>query len=749
MPENLQLAGAAINPWELRAPAQRIAATLCIAVGYAWLGGAFFAHQAFDAALLPPLFLAVGSVISLVLARRWVKPAIYSLVAVLTGTGLAGVMLFGMHWAPLFAIPAVLLAGVLVETRIMVGCSLLLGAGVVLSAAQQGLFGLAAWGELVYPLGLLAVTVFAAWLAGRNLYMALYWALDALESARAERDRRRDQQGKLRQALRSMDEASSRLQRMNYELSRARDAAEELRQFKQQFVTNVSHELRTPLALISGFSEMMYLSPDTYGEPLPRVYQGDVREIYRNSQHLLSLIEDVLDLSRITAGKMLIARQHIDPLPVIVEAANEIRPLIEGKGLRLELELPDALPEAYLDPTRIRQVLINLLNNARRFTDSGFVQLHAEADGQRLLVRVSDSGIGIPPNEQAKLFEEFRQLDGSLTRQHDGTGLGLKISKEFVELHGGAIWVESEGIAGKGSAFVFQVPLGEEGGAQAGAMVRTPRRSPAAPTRHLLAVSRDDSVVPLLRRHLDGYEVVGVADWQAVPELADRYWAEAVILNPTRGQELEEMESLRQLLGDRDIPIVLCPLAGAGQLASYLGVEAYLVKPIDRERLFRTLAELFAADARGEENSSPRTLLIIDDDPRIVRLLTRMLGSSQRNYRIERAYTAREALDLLYRVKVDAILLDIILSDVNGYELINLLRRDSRLSRIPIVILTSLGYDLVDRTYLGSPLVATSFRGGLSNPEALDLTAALLAAQTRLPARPGQARNPPGDEELI
>ena len=727
------LRGGLFDTWELRAQAHRITVLVALTVGYTWLGWAFFSHKVFSNDLWPPTVMVMGCMLSLIMVRRKIRQGIHVLVITLAATALICVCLYGLDHAPLFITPPVLFAGVLLNTGGMMWTSGLLGVGVCLVAFATGQLTASGPMVLLHPLANLAITTLASWLAGRNLFTALFWALESYERAREERDRRREQQGRLRQALHSMDEASGRLQRMNYELARARDVAEELRQYKQQLVTNVSHELRTPLALISGFSEMMYLSPESYGEPLPQAYQGDLREIYRNSQHLLSLIEDVLDLSRISAGKMLIAREQVDPRPVIRDAANEIRPLIEGKGLRLEIEIPDDLPLAYIDPTRVRQVLINLLNNARRFTDMGSVRLRVWARDGLLSVRVSDTGIGIATDDQAKLFDEFRQLDGTLARQHDGTGLGLKISKEFVELHDGRIWVESEGVPGRGSTFAFELPLNDQSGERPAGTVRIPSRAPAAPQRTVVLLTHDDSVVPLLRRHLDGYKIIELADWAELGAVVDEAWVTAVILNPTRGAEMQELHHVRGLLGERDVPVILCPLAGSGQLASYLGVQAYLVKPIERKRLSAALDLLLWPGGDGEGET--RSLLLVDDDPRIVRLLTRMLDSEPHSYELLRAASAGDALALLAERCVDAILLDIVLADVNGYTFLDMLREDARLADIPVVILTSLGYDLADRAYLGSPLVGAALPGGLSNPEALAFLTGLLNTYTKLAPR--------------
>ncbi|MHB1295042.1 MAG: ATP-binding protein [Anaerolineae bacterium] len=706
------------DPWELRSEAQRILSVLALCVAYLWTAHELLFHEDFSVFLLPPVVLMISTTAGYVMRSRRPRASAYGFIGGITVSGIWAASLYGLAWAPLFLIPPVVFAGVLLNPGLMVALAALTGLAVIHIAQPAGLLDLLS-ANLTFILALLGVTALASWLSGRNLYTALQWAWESYGKARDETMRAREQRAQLRQALRSMDEASYRLQRMNYELARARDTAEELRNFKQQFVANVSHELRTPLALVAGFSEMMYLSPESYGVPLPAEYQGDVREIYRNSRHLLSLIDDVLDLSRITAGKMLLARQQADPKEVIVEAANTIRPLIEGKGLKLEIEVDEHIPPTYLDPTRIRQVLLNLLNNARRFTDKGMVRLQAVYRDGETVVSVSDSGIGISAQDQIRIFEEFRQLDGSLSRMYDGAGLGLAISKEFVELHGGRIWVESEGIAGKGSVFSFTLPAQQgEHESRANRPVRTASRPPSMPPRSLILVSADDSIAHLLERNLEGYQIVHMRDVMGLAEAVDRSLPEAVVINPGASLAEVELGTVRTVLGPRDVPVVLCPLVGVGQVAIHLGVEAYLIKPIHREALLATLSGL------GER---VRRILIVDDDPRIVRLLARMLQSAERRYELVRAYTGADGLAQLEAGGIDAVLLDIVLPDTDGYSFLHSLRQSEANAHLPVIIVTSKGYEAEDSQFLGGRMVGVSYDRGISNEESLAYLKSILS----------------------
>ncbi len=244
------------------------------------------------------------------------------------------------------------------------------------------------------------------------------YAIEQMESAREHR-------GELMQLTKMLQQTTQELERANVQLRHARNLAEEARRLKALFAANVSHELRTPINLIVGFTEMMVKSPQIYEVPLPSSYWNDIYTVYRSAKHLQNLINDVLDISQITAGQMAVVKEQVDPCSVIIEAANMVRVLIESKGLEFKTIIPDSLPILLIDQTRIRQIILNLLNNAVRFTERGNITLQVIVDATHLKIRVADTGTGIPPEDLERVFEEFHQLDSSLSKPHGGTGLGF------------------------------------------------------------------------------------------------------------------------------------------------------------------------------------------------------------------------------------------------------------------------------------------------------------------------------------
>src|SRR5258708_5824874 len=291
----------------------------------------------------------------------------------------------------------------------------------------------------------------------RNLHTTLAWFESAYESAYRNEQVARDHEAELRRALKSLDDMAHRLERMNYTLTVQRNQAEEARRLKQQFAQTISHELRTPLNIITAFTDLMAQSPDYYGSSLPAAYMRDLSIIHRNAKHLQTLVNDVLDLSRIEAAQMVMVPEETDPMALVQEAVQTVRSLVEMRGLRLTVQIADGLPKLWLDATRIRQVLFNLLNNAARFTEVGGITVRAECREDCAIFSVQDTGPGIAVQDIDRLFLEFHQLNAGTRRQHNGAGLGLAISRRVVELHNGHICVESE--LGNGSAFFFRLPI--------------------------------------------------------------------------------------------------------------------------------------------------------------------------------------------------------------------------------------------------------------------------------------------------
>jgi len=697
---------------------------LVLATGalYLWGGVLFPSTTWFNSAWLGPALMAIGLAVAFVLHKDRL-----SLAAIIAITSIAlavshTIWLTGVDVAPYMLVIVVSLTSLLFSPQVVAGVTVMCSSLVIAIGVSH--FGYSLFSiRLLAPVLVISTVGILSSLSVRNLYLALHWAWDRAMTARRHEEQLRDQQVELARTLKALDEACRRLQHLNYELAQAREAAEEARLVKQQFVTNISHELRTPLNVIVAFSEMMYLSPESYGGvPLPPEYRGDVREIYRSSQHLLRLIDDVLDLSQIEAGRMQIYLEPADLRDVITEALDIIRPLMRGKQIDLRAELPIHLPPVLMDRARIRQVLLNLLNNARRFTDCGHITVRATLEAGQVRVTVADTGIGIAPEDHHKVFEEFRQLDGSTTRRQDGSGLGLAISKRFVEMHGGRIWVESDGIPGHGSQFHFTLPLAGVEMVEESPVRRTPVTwmPPRGRGRTLLLLDQDPTIVRMMEQRLEKYQVVPVEEISEVPRLAAELYPRAVVLNLARGRLVwQQMRALRQKLGNSSLPIILCPLVGERQVGQALGVVDYLVKPISRAALLDLL------DRLGE---NVRRILILDDDPRMARLLSRMIRSAAREYEVVRAYSGSEGLLKMRRQRPDLVLLDLIMPEMDGYAVLAQMRADAELHNIPVVVITARERTPEEERQLGRGMLLVTSGSGFTNEEALRYLNGLLEA---------------------
>jgi signal transduction histidine kinase len=304
---------------------------------------------------------------------------------------------------------------------------------------------------------LLAVGAIGGW-ANDIIQGTIAWALDT--SAKSERRETllRQTQTDLQQAVYERDRLNNAMQLTNRDLEAARAAAEAAYQSKASFMARMSHELRTPLNLVIGFSTAMLDHPEMYDhQPLPAMYQADIAAIRSSGQHLLGLINDILDLAKVEAGRLELHKAPMALEPLLNEMCKTIGALLMDRPVALRRDWTSPLPTLCADETRLRQVLLNLLSNASKFTDRGEISLGARANETEVLIWVRDSGIGITPADQARVFGEFEQAESDDSRQRGGTGLGLSICRWLVEMHNGRIGLESE--PGIGSTFFFTLPL--------------------------------------------------------------------------------------------------------------------------------------------------------------------------------------------------------------------------------------------------------------------------------------------------
>ena len=571
---------------------------------------------------------------------------------------------------------------------------------------------------------LTVVTLASIWLAAGFGWISslaprtfLDWAWRSQQEAMRLLGELRGRQEELNRTLGALTEASRRLQRTGHELAIARLRAEEARQLKEQFAANISHELRTPLNLIVGFSEMMYFSPDVYGDmQWPPTLRRDVRQIYQSSRQLLELVDDVLDLARIDSAGMPVRRERSDLAEVLREAVSTINDLIRGRDLELRLELPDDLPTLNIDRTRIRQVLLNLLNNAARFTEQGSITVSAQVRESEIVVSVTDTGIGIPPEELVQVFDEFHQVDMSLRRHREGSGLGLAISKRFVELHDGRIWAES--VVGKGSTFTFSLPLpGHEpsiGRLVAPRRVSTRRAEDSEPS--VVIVDRDQAVGSVVHRYLPQYHVLQADTVEDAVRLANEWHPRALVVNvPPEGETQASLlhEALERV--PPGVPVVTCSVPSQAWLATGTGVWDCLTKPVTRDQIMEVLHEL----------GDVRDVLIADDDRGFTQMVLRFLQAAEEGYRVRPAYDGAEALAEAKSERPDAILLDLMMPRMDGFQFLEELRADPALSDVPVVVVTATSYgeDLVTRR--GSA-VAMHRQKGFSIGESLKYLRALL-----------------------
>jgi len=322
----------------------------------------------------------------------------------------------------------------------------------------QGQVALAPAMATTLVLGLLLFGVAGlTWSAGYAVSGTIGWAVET--SKKSERRERllRDAQASLELALRERDQLNDQLYRQSLELEAARADAEAAYRSKASFMATMSHELRTPLNIIIGFSTAMIEHPEMYdGAPLPEAARGDLAEIRRSGQHLLQLINDILDLARVEAGRLELNKTSLPLTPLLDEMMRTAGGLLTERPVLLRREFFGALPAVYADEMRVRQVLLNLISNACKFTSVGEVAVGARADAREVTLWIRDTGIGIASIDQERIFKQFEQVESPDTRHHTGTGLGLAICRWLVELHGGRMWLESE--LGKGSIFYFTLP---------------------------------------------------------------------------------------------------------------------------------------------------------------------------------------------------------------------------------------------------------------------------------------------------
>ncbi len=493
----------------------------------------------------------------------------------------------------------------------------------------------------------------------------------------------------------------TKLRQVERELRAATEAAEAANRAKSVFLANMSHELRTPLNAIIGYSDL--LQEEAVAREWPELAIEDLGKIVAAGQHLVALIQDILDIAKIEAGKMRLLVERFSAADLVAEVASTVAPLMDANSNRFEVTGTDEdLGEMRIDRTKLCQVLINLLSNAAKFTEGGEVRLEVARqtlDGTDWLsFAVCDSGIGMSPAQIEQVFGEFVQAHSTTTRTYGGSGLGLAISRRFCNLLGGEILVESK--LGTGSVFTVRLPAVVPEGAMTDVISETAARValPVSGTSDgplVLVIDDDAQTRELLTRDLstNGYQVAAATGGTAGLELARSLKPELILLDIIM-PDLDGWSVLNALQADPetvDIAVIMCTVLEDQQRGFALGATDYLTKPIDRRRLMQLLR-------KHRCDFPPCRALVVEDDEPARELVCRTLG--QLGWQVTEAGNGTEAVERLSNTSPDLILLDLIMPEMDGFEFLEALQAHEQWREIPVVVVTAKALTEDDRRRL-------------------------------------------------
>ena len=504
----------------------------------------------------------------------------------------------------------------------------------------------------------------------------------------------------------------------------AQQLAEEANRLKSRFLSTVSHELRTPLSVIVSSSELLLQESTDIKAPLPEVYSQGIQRMYASAQHLDGLIRDVIDLSHTESGQLHLTYQTLDLIDTLHPIIAVGEQMARDKGLAWHVEIPQSLPLLWGDPTRLRQVILNLISNAAKFTAQGKIILRVEEQGDQIKVMIVDTGMGISPAEQEVIFQAFRQSEQAIERGYGGMGLGLAICQRLVEMHGGHIGVQSSGQPDSGSTFYFTLPIPKDLPINVPASFNEHEQHIVLITNHL---NNQNQIAPLLPQQ--GYHVQEVLindphDWS--PELAKNLPSAVVIdstLTPEQGWAI--LKKIKEHPDTQDIPVLFYAVELANDTGSMLTFD-YLTKPIGSTQL----AQALKRQVVNSDEQTP-TILIVDDDPSILEVHAQMVIAQDPKYRVLKAQNGIEALTLIRQEQPNLVLLDLMMPEMDGFEVLETMQSEQIHLDIPVIVLTGQALTHEDMRRLTGSVTTVLGKGLFTVEETLNQIDEALAQVTK------------------